>query len=126
MIRLGDILNIYPMLKFQLFIILLATLLSCNDTSPTNQNQTLDFGSFTIETSGGWTKIEAQGIDSHIGKIAIDATDTLAFDLGWYSNDLTEYHETEMSDGTTSPGTTRNPTLVDSANKSKVGKSNVS
>ena len=56
--------------------------------------QTLDFGSFTIETPNGWTKIKEQGVDSYVGRIAIDNTDTLDFDLGWYSNRLYEYDAT--------------------------------
>ena len=55
-----------------------------------SNKQTLDFGSFTIETPNGWTKIKAQGQDSYVGRISIDAMDTLDFDLGWYSNSMTE------------------------------------
>ena len=50
----------------------------------------MDFGVFTIETPNTWKKIEEQGTDSYVGKIAIDAIDTLNFDLGWYSNTLSE------------------------------------
>jgi hypothetical protein len=50
----------------------------------------MDFGSFTIETPPGWTKIKERGTDSYVGKIAIDKNDTLDFDLGWYSNKLYE------------------------------------
>lgn len=57
----------------------------------TSNNQTLDFGSFSIETPNSWTKIKANGTDSYVGRIAIDKTDTLDFDLGWYSNTLTEF-----------------------------------
>ena len=32
-------------------------------------------------------KIKEQGVDSYVGRIAIDSVDTLEFDLGWYSND---------------------------------------
>ena len=55
-----------------------------------SNKQTLDFGSFTFETPNGWTKIKAQGQDSYVGRISIDAMDTLDFDLGWYSNSMTE------------------------------------
>ena len=61
--------------------------------------------------------------------LAIDKNDTLEFDLGWYSNDLTEYQEVKMADGKTyyisSYDTAYNPTLVDSANRDRVVKSNV-
>lgn len=65
-------------------------LFSCSDYSSKLKSYTLNFGSFTIETPEHWKKIKAQGIDSYIGKIAIDSKDTLWFDLGWYSNTLTE------------------------------------
>ena len=51
----------------------------------------MDFGAFSIETPKSWKQIKAQGIDSYVGGIAIDDKDTLDFDLGWYSNTLTEY-----------------------------------
>lgn len=69
-------------------------LIGCYDSKPKSDKQTLDFGSFTIETPNGWTKIKTQGVDSYVGKIAIDNTDTLHFDLGWYSNKLNEYEPT--------------------------------
>lgn len=74
--------------------ILFLFLISCTDSKPKSDKQTLDFGSFTIETPNSWTKIKAQGVDSYVGGIAIDNTDTLHFDLGWYSNKLYEYEPT--------------------------------
>lgn len=50
----------------------------------------MDFGAFTIETPHSWKQIKEKGIDSYVGRIAIDNQDTLDFDLGWYSNTLTE------------------------------------
>ena len=44
------------------------------------------FGSFSIETPSGWTRIEAQGLGSLIGRIAIDRKDTLDFDYGFWSS----------------------------------------
>jgi hypothetical protein len=70
--------------------LLLLFIISCTDSKPKRDKQTLDFGSFTIETPSSWTKIKAQGADSYVGRIAIDNTDTIDFDLGWYSNTLTE------------------------------------
>ena len=66
-------------------------IIGCTDDKPKADNQTLDFGSFSIVTPNGWTKIKAQGADSYVGRIAIDNTDTVGFDLGWYSNKLNEY-----------------------------------
>ena len=70
--------------------LLLLLIIGCADNKPKADNQTLDFGSFSIVTPNGWTKIKAQGADSYVGRIAIDNTDTVDFDLGWYSNTLTE------------------------------------
>ncbi len=69
---------------------LLLLIIGCADNKPKADNQTLDFGSFSIVTPNGWTKIKVQGADSYVGRIAIDNTDTIDFDLGWYSNTLTE------------------------------------
>lgn len=50
----------------------------------------MDFGTFTIEAPVSWYQFKEGGMDSYIGGIAVDETDTLYFDLGWYSNTLTE------------------------------------
>ena len=68
----------------------LSILLGCAGKKPNAEKQTLDFGSFSIVTPKGWTKINAKGTDSYVGRIAIDNTDTIHFDLGWYSNKLSE------------------------------------
>ncbi|MDB5276126.1 MAG: hypothetical protein JWR61_1081 [Ferruginibacter sp.] len=70
--------------------LLLLLTIGCADHKPKADNQTLDFGSFSIVTPNGWTKVKAQGTDSYVGRIAIDNIDTIDFDLGWYSNTLTE------------------------------------
>lgn len=53
----------------------------------------------------------------------------LHFDLGWYSNDLSEYEEIKMGDNKTyyisSADTAANPTLVDSLHKDQVVKSSI-
>lgn len=53
-----------------------------------SENKTLNFGYFTIDIPASWHSVKVQGIDSYIGLIVIDDNDTLSFDLGWYSNDL--------------------------------------
>lgn len=68
---------------------LLIVLYACNHPDNTD-TKVLDFGSFTIEVPKSWQKINETGIDSYIGRIAIDNKDTLDFDLGWYSNKLYE------------------------------------
>ncbi|MET0946667.1 MAG: hypothetical protein ABWY22_14765 [Flavobacterium sp.] len=50
----------------------------------------MDFGAFSMETPENWIYIKQRGIDSFIGKIAIDKNDTIYFDYGLYSNDLEE------------------------------------
>jgi hypothetical protein len=70
--------------------LLLLLIIGCTNGKPKDDKQTLNFGSFSIETPNGWTKIKEQGVDSYVGRIAIDNSDTLGFDLGWYSNKLNE------------------------------------
>jgi hypothetical protein len=50
----------------------------------------MDFGLFTIDVPYKWQQIKQNGIDSYVGAVAVDNTDTLYFDLGMYSNTLTE------------------------------------
>lgn len=50
----------------------------------------MDFKTFTIEVPKTWTAIKDRGIDSYVGRIAIDNRDTIFFDMGWYSNTLDE------------------------------------
>jgi len=59
----------------------------CKDPSRT---KTMDFGLFTLEVPYKWQQVKQNGIDSYVGAIAVDNTDTLYFDLGMYSNTLTE------------------------------------
>lgn len=73
--------------------IIIIGLSACNQPTPKGDTKTIDFGSFTIETPQTWKPIEEKGIDSYVGRIAIDSTDTLSFDLGWYSNKLYEYDQ---------------------------------
>jgi len=77
------------MLKFIIAILLLGVI-ACNQTQSESDTQTLDFGLFTIEAPQSWTKIKVQGLDSYVGRIAIENKDTLDFDLGMYSNKLYE------------------------------------
>ncbi len=74
---------------------LFLTFISCTTTKQTVSKQTLDFGSFTIDTPNGWTKIKLQGVDDFVGKIAIDMQDTLEFNLGFFANSLEQHDEPE-------------------------------
>lgn len=69
-----------------LFLILVIFLTFCS----TKQNdwETLDFGVFKLKAPIGWTIIKKQGIDSYFGGLT-NGKDSLWFDYGWYSVDLT-------------------------------------
>ncbi|MGJ1406803.1 hypothetical protein K2F45_16115 [Sphingobacterium siyangense] len=66
---------------------LIILVVGCKDPSRT---KTMDFGLFTLEVPYKWQQVKQDGIDSYVGAMAIDNTDTLYFDLGMYSNSLTE------------------------------------
>lgn len=66
---------------------LIILVVGCKDPS---RAKTMDFGLFTLEVPYKWQQVKQDGIDSYVGAIAIDNTDTLYFDLGMYSNSLTE------------------------------------
>ncbi len=74
-------------MKF-IIVLLLFLIAGCKTSETKNDYRNLDFNYFTIESPRSWTKIKLRGIDSYVGKIAIDNSDTLYFDLGWYSNKL--------------------------------------
>jgi len=78
-------------MKRFLAIITVLSLAACNQSKSRHDTKEMNFGAFIIETPQSWKQIKAKGIDSYVGGIAIDDKDTLHFDLGWYSNTLTEY-----------------------------------
>src|SRR5580704_15139232 len=78
-------------MKRLLPVLIISGLFACNQAQPKQNKTTLSFGDFTIETPKSWTQLKQRGIDSYVGRIAIDDKDTLDFDLGWYSNTLYEY-----------------------------------
>ncbi len=78
-------------MKFISFFLLLM-IWGCTTVKQKKDTQVLDFGLFSIEAPVSWSKVKSKGVDSYVGGIAIDDTDTLEFDLGWYSNSLTEYY----------------------------------
>jgi hypothetical protein len=118
------------MQKLVYFLIVLFAIPACKQAGKENAANVMDFGAFTIQAPGHWHRMILHGIDSYVGAIVLDSTDTLTFDLGWYSNDLSEYQEVIMSDGKTyyisNSDTAYNPTLFDSANRDKVIKSRIS
>ncbi len=76
-------------MKKTLPILLLLLLFSCDNS----EYKTIDFGSFEITVPRNWKKYEQKGIDSYVGGLITNEEDTLSFDLGWYSGDLTRNME---------------------------------
>lgn len=72
-------------MTIRLISILLLPTASCK--TKTNEWQTLDFGVFKLRTPQGWTILKEQGTDSYCGGLT-NGKDTLWFDYGWYSVDL--------------------------------------
>jgi len=62
--------------------------------------KTIDFGSFEITVPQNWKEYEVKGIDSYVGGLITSEKDTLIFDLGWYSGDLTKNNEILVFDKT--------------------------
>lgn len=87
----------------------------------------LDFKYFTILTRPSWERITSRGLDSYVGGIKIDSIDEVSFDLGLYSNDLSEYVKVNLNDTTSTYVTTSNyPSLIgDSTYMEKIKKCKV-
>jgi hypothetical protein len=66
--------------------LLFLSLLLLNFSSETE----MDFGAFSMRIPKNWIYMKQSGIDSFVGKIALDEKDTLRFDYGLYSNSLEE------------------------------------
>ncbi|WP_249557765.1 hypothetical protein [Cellulophaga sp. 20_2_10] len=64
----------------------LILLLICSCAS--QKYKTIDFGRFEITVPEKWNKYERKGIDSYVGGMITDKNDTLNFDLGRYSGDV--------------------------------------
>jgi hypothetical protein len=67
-------------------ILILLLILSCKKSD----YKTINFGSFGITVPQNWKEYELKGIDSYVGGLITSEKDTLIFDLGWYSGDLTK------------------------------------
>ena len=59
-------------------------MISCESS----ESKILDFNSFEIEVPKDWKKLKLKGIDSYVGGIITKSNDTLIFDLGYYSGDV--------------------------------------
>lgn len=55
--------------------------------------KTVDFDAFQITVPSTWKKLKLEGIDSYVSGLITNTNDSLIFDLGWYSGDLTMNNE---------------------------------
>jgi hypothetical protein len=77
-------------MKYKRLIIVLSILIiSCG---PKSEFKVIDFKSFEITVPQNWNEFEIKGIDSYVGGIITDQKDTLIFDIGRYSGDVTEHN----------------------------------
>jgi len=72
-----------------LAILILTLILSCEKAD----YKMIDFKAFEITVPSSWKKYKIKGIDSYVSGLITDKNDTLIFDLGWYSPDLTKNPE---------------------------------
>ena len=102
-------------------------LFSCKTKKSAADINLLDFKSFTIETPTSWKKIESRGVDSYVGGIQIDSMQGVSFDLGLYSNDLSEFLKVNLHDTAYSfVATSESPPLMgDSSFMEKIKKCKV-
>ena len=96
---------------------ILLLICSCKTKRAGPKINLLDFKSFTIETPPSWRKVESRGVDSYVGGILIDSTQGASFDLGLYSNDLSEFVKVNLHDTTYAfVATGNNPPLMGDSN----------
>lgn len=89
--------NILSKMRIILLFFFLS-LLSCKN-QPHKETQRLNLGLFSLEAPKTWKQVKEKVMyDSYVGRIAVDNTDTIYFDLGWYSNDLSEYVKMNLGD----------------------------
>lgn len=71
----------------QIIVIILVSILiiSCK---PKSEFKTIDFGDFEITVPEQWNKLEVKGTDSYVGGIITPEKDSLIFDIGLYSGDV--------------------------------------
>ena len=72
------------------FFILLCISIACFSCQPKSEFKTIDFESFEITVPKNWSEIELNGTDSYVGGIVTSEKDTLIFDIGAYSPDVSK------------------------------------
>lgn len=70
--------------------ILIIISFACFSCQPKSEFKKIDFDNFEITIPENWNDIELQGIDSYIGGIVTTENDTLIFDIGAYSPDVSK------------------------------------
>lgn len=70
-----------------ILIFLSLLMLSCK---PKSEFKTIDFVDFEITVPQDWNELEFKGIDSYVGGIITPEKDSLIFDIGRYSSDITK------------------------------------
>jgi len=73
-------------MKKPLSILILILIFSCSG----RKYKTIDFGQFQITVPENWHKYKSNGIDSYVGGIITNTNDSLNFDFGMYSGDLSK------------------------------------
>jgi hypothetical protein len=70
--------------------ILICISITCISCKPKSELKTVDFESFEITVPQNWSEIELNGTDSYVGGIVTSEKDTLIFDIGAYSPDVSK------------------------------------
>lgn len=77
-----------------LWLTVLIVLASCTGNNQSSDDtKLLDYKYFTIRVPKQWEVLDSGREDSFVGNISIDRNTVINFDLGWYSNDLSEGSE---------------------------------
>jgi len=108
-----------------LFVCWPLTFVSCDSENDSGM-KTMNFVYFSIVTPSTWKFVTAEGLDSFTGGIKMEYNDTAFFDLGMYSDNLTEIGKFNLNDSTIIFATMEEPQIYgDSISLYKDRKSNV-
>lgn len=88
------------MKPFLFLCLALLLLISCTTKKRADNDGTklLDYGYFTVRVPQDWKRVNAKGIDSYVGRIDIDSSSSIGFNMGWYCKTLSEGHRTKYYD----------------------------
>ena len=74
-------------MKNRILLIISIAFISCQ---PKSEFKKMDFDTFEITVPENWNEIELKSIDSYVGGIQTSENDTLIFDIGAYSPDVSK------------------------------------